>query len=363
MVKLIFFASRFAPFVGGLETYLTELTSRLVKRGNSVTVVCLNTEEMAACSMMKGVKVIRLPYKYAIKGKHGVYPILNKRDDDYKRLMKTVDCLKYDYLITNTRFNYMSWIGMRYAKKHKINHIHIEHGNSYLIHPNPIITLGAFCYDQTIGRMIMHNAFRVIGISKKCCYFVKKLGVPDDKVGLIYNAVDLNKFQKVKTDLRKRLGIKQNARVITYVGRLNYAKGIHHLINVTRNCTYKVLIVGKGPYLEQLYKISHENVIFLGEKSQKEIVEILSITNLFVNPSFREGLPTSVLEANAMGLPIVATDVGGTSEIIDRILIKPNDPKALDEAIGKAFYRKEKFDWEEKAGIWDELLNGWWIEE
>jgi glycosyltransferase involved in cell wall biosynthesis len=69
------------------------------------------------------------------------------------------------------------------------------------------------------------------------------------------------------------------------------------------------------------------NIKFLGERTQPEVIEILKQTDIFVNPSYSEGLPTSVLEAASLGLPIIATDVGGTREIIEHMksgyLIKP----------------------------------------
>jgi len=103
---------------------------------------------------------------------------------------------------------------------------------------------------------------------------------------------------------------------------------------------------------------------FVGEKNTAGVRDVLAQADLFVNPSYGEGLPTSVLEAGAMGLPVIATDVGGTKEIIDNgengYLIRPGNVKSLrskiqsllknkktGERFGKALQKKVRshFDW------------------
>jgi glycosyltransferase involved in cell wall biosynthesis len=146
------------------------------------------------------------------------------------------------------------------------------------------------------------------------------------------------------------------------------------LINATENIDSEVLIVGDGPYRKDLEKIAHKNVRFLGLKNKNEIRTILSKTKIFVNPSYSEGLPTSVLEAGAMGLAVVATDVGGTSEIINSKtgwLYKPKDVETLKKKITSILknpkekmkrskkLRKhivENFDWDKTAKKFMEVL-------
>jgi glycosyltransferase involved in cell wall biosynthesis len=333
-MKLLFFCTHFYPYRGGLENYILELTTRLVKKGIDVDILTFNTENTKTYEKYRGVNVYRLPYRYLLKK---VYAIPKKNRTFYE-IMKKIENKDYDYVITQTRFFYTSYMGMKFAKKHNIKLIHVEHGNSFIKHPNKLVELAAFLYDMTIGRKIFKSAWKVVGISKACCDFARKMGAKN--IELIYNSIDTKKFRKVRTNLKERLNIPKYKKIISFVGRLIYAKGVQDLIKATENINnIKVLIVGDGPYKEDLKKLAEnrKDILFLGEKNEKEIIEVLGITDIFVNPSYAEGLPTSVLEAGAVGVPIIATDVGGTKEIINKglngFLIEPHNIKNIREKI------------------------------
>jgi len=138
----------------------------------------------------------------------------------------------------------------------------------------------------------------------------------------------------------------------------------------------KLLIVGDGSYKHDLETLTlgsnyNKDIKFLGQKKQDQVIEILSVTDVFVNPSYSEGLPTSVLEAGATGLAIVATDVGGTNEIIEDgntgFLVPPHDAEASKEKICQLIKNKQlredfgrnihkfvkgNFDWDKVTDRW-----------
>lgn len=133
---------------------------------------------------------------------------------------------------------------------------------------------------------------------------------------------------------------------IIFVGRLIEAKGVQNLISACNvlwdNFTFDLVIVGDGNYrtqLEIMVKPSYSSFVkFTGTLSRPEVFKELKQSDIFVNPSYSEGLPTSVMEAALVGLPIIATDVGGTKEIIDDaqtgILIKPHNIAAISLHLG-----------------------------
>jgi len=185
----------------------------------------------------------------------------------------------------------------------------------------------------------------------------------------------------INTSLFARQGLEQHNILITitFVGRLVYGKGVQDLIlsfsEIARESEARLLIVGDGSYRSELEKLAQKtgngNILFLGQKTREEIAGILSTSDIFVNPSYSEGLPTSVLEAGAAGLPIVATDVGGTREIIEDgksgFLFLPNDTRRLQEIMcwlikdkkiredtGRNIQQfvKNSFDWDEITDKW-----------
>ncbi len=215
---------------------------------------------------------------------------------------------------------------------------------------NPLFRFGGVIYDHTIGRSIIKKSNKLVGISHASEEFVKHL-YPKAKTVCIYNSINTKSFSKSthneQQKLKKRLGIK-NERIIVFVGRLIFAKGAQDLLEAVKSINdtdkkekIKVIIIGNGNYLSELKK-NYPWATYVGQKEPSEIIEYLSIADIFVNPSYAEGLPTSVLEAGAIGVPIIATDVGGTKEIIDDgengFLIQPKDINELRGKIGELLY-------------------------
>lgn len=141
-----------------------------------------------------------------------------------------------------------------------------------------------------------------------------------------------------KNNTRQAIGFKEADFVISYMGRVVKDKGIDELIEAFKmlNKQYndvKLLIVGKfeddlNPISIQNKKLieSHDDIRFID--FQNDLREYLSISDLFVLPSYREGLPNALLEAGSFGIPLVATDINGCNEII------------IDEVNGKLVEKK-----------------------
>ena len=379
MRRILIVSNHFFPYKGGLENFALEMGKGLLKKGIQVDVLTFNYNKLKDKEKIEGMNVIRIPC-ISILGETYSLPVFGKK---YKTLIKEVLLNKYDTLFTNTRFFTISFLGLIYSKILKKNnknlkYIHIEHGNRYVIHSNPVVTMIAWLYDQTLGRIIFSSADTVIGISKPCVDFSKRLGAK--KTTVIYNSIHTALFKKKKTNLREKLGIKKDELVIINgVGRLIYAKGLQDTITATKDMKNVVVItIGWGPYKEKLEayaKANNVKTIFTGILNQKKVIEYLSIADIFINPSYSEGLPTCVLEAGAMGLPVIATDVGGTREIISNkdegILFKPKDitevknnitllskNKKLRQKLGENIKKKirNKFDWETSIKKIEEII-------
>lgn len=177
------------------------------------------------------------------------------------------------------------------------------------------------------------------------------------------NGVDTEFFKNTKTldekeFIKDKFKIDKKDFVITFVGRIVKDKGINELIEAFINLSkkynnLKLLLV--GDYEEHLNPIKNENKILIDSLDsiitvgfQSDIRDFLSITDLFVLPSYREGLPNSLIEAGSFGIPLLATNINGCNEIIDDgitgILVEKKSAKKLEEGIDKLLEDKELYN-------------------
>ena len=181
---------------------------------------------------------------------------------------------------------------------------------------------------------------------------LKKLRVPESKLGLLGNGVDLNRFTPPDPERRRRareaLGIAPHEVAVGAVGRLVWEKGIRDLIDAARQLPWlvddvRVFIAGPldpakddGLAEADLDRITAESgVEFLGERADVE--SVYDALDIYVLASHREGFPRSAMEAAAMGIPVVASDIRGCREVVQQgvngILFPVQDTVALADAI------------------------------
>jgi len=176
---------------------------------------------------------------------------------------------------------------------------------------------------------------------------VETIGPIEDKITVICNGVDTRRYKHTldKTLVRSQLGLEPNTRLIAVVATLKEQKGHRYLIDavasiVPRCPDLHVLFIGDGDLREELQgQVQRLNlgdhIHFLGNRH--DIPELLGVSDFFVLPSLWEGLPMALLEAMAAGLPIVATEVSGTVQVMipneTGILVPPGDAQQLAQAV------------------------------
>jgi glycosyltransferase involved in cell wall biosynthesis len=204
--------------------------------------------------------------------------------------------------------------------------------------------------DLAVGKQTLRDADKIIAVSNATKDYVLSLGANPNKVTVLHNGVDLVKFGPIEgkqREMRKKLGIAQDAVVVLTVRRLVYKNGIDTLIDsaniaVKKNPRIVFLAVGKGPdsnsvklKIEQLG--IEKNFRLAGFVKDEDLPSYYNVADVFVLPSKSgEGLPLVALEAMACGLPVIATNVGGIKEIMVKDygkLVPPNEPELLAEAI------------------------------
>jgi glycosyltransferase involved in cell wall biosynthesis len=191
----------------------------------------------------------------------------------------------------------------------------------------------------------------MVAVSEGTRHFsIEEEGIRPNKLITIQNGINVERFSislspEAEQSLRQALGVEPDSLIILTVARLHPQKGHKYLIeaipHILRDFPQaRFLFVGEGELHEELTRQVKkanlsEYVHFLGVR--QDVPQLLAISDLFVLPSLWEGLPNSVLEAMAAGVPVIATNVDGTPEIINDgdvgILVQPADPSELEQAI------------------------------
>jgi glycosyltransferase involved in cell wall biosynthesis len=197
---------------------------------------------------------------------------------------------------------------------------------------------------RLVQRLICTRVDRYIAVSHHLARQLhERLRFPAHKVRVIHNGIPFERFRRVvDPDLRAALAGSSERALIMTVARLAEQKGQCFLLAALRALPNAIVaLVGDGPDRAQLERQAQDlglrdRVVFLGQRA--DIPELLACCDVAVLPSLFEGLPLAALEAMAAGKPVVATRVGGTSEVIQDgvtgLLAAPADPDALAQAIG-----------------------------
>lgn len=163
-----------------------------------------------------------------------------------------------------------------------------------------------------ISRLVWKHAYAVIANSQE----LKRLAhrtIPDQHISVIPNGVDTGVFVPIQKNQGTVLSL-------ISVGRLIPRKGYTYLLEAIEGLSVELTLVGDGPSRIALKELAHEkdvSVHFAGAVAHDEIPAILQTADVFVLPSLNEGMSNAVLEAMACGLPVVVTDVGGSTELVE----------------------------------------------
>lgn len=342
-----------------------ELSQNLVRVGYQVDVVTCNTDDAPLTEEYGEVHVMRFPSVNFLGARYPVpLPSLTTL-----RLFIRILKGNYQAVCTNTRFFSITLVGWCVAKVKKIPLVHLEHGSSHVYLERRVAAALAEAYDHTVGTVIIRDAAATFGVSAAAVKFLNHLGAENPRV--LHNGIDLAPFRAAQSG-----GNGDHPSIdITFIGRLVYGKGVQDLLSIYPSLPggVNLKIVGDGPYRDDLEEMAAgmRGVSFLGAITPDRIPEILTSTTIFVNPSYSEGLPTSVIEACAAGCAVVATDVGGTREIIadgkNGFLVSPRDRETLAHRIrlliehpeiarrlGAAAQKSvgERFSWDIIRGRW-----------
>jgi glycosyltransferase involved in cell wall biosynthesis len=195
-------------------------------------------------------------------------------------------------------------------------------------------------YDRKLAKWVFERADLVAPVSEELAGHLRELA-PRATFAVVPNVVDTTAFAPSDVD-------EPAAPRLLNVAALAEKKGHRHLLEALAELPDATLdVVGGGELRGELERHAHslglaDRVRFLGERPKDEVAELMRAADLFVLPSLAENLPVVLIEAQASGLPAVATAVGGVPELVDDdagLLAPPADSPALAAAIREALAR------------------------
>ena len=381
MPRICLVTHYFPPHKGGIEQVSYEQSKRLTESGYQIDVLTSKFEGRNT-NPIKGIRIHHYPSLNVAKRFGVPYPIISfKAYKTFTQLIK-----KCDLVHAHGHVYMSSYMAGMVAKKYKKPFIVTQH-NTFIDYQS-FLNIIEQLNDFIIGKSVLKHANKVITVSKETMKYVLKLGADKTKTSVIYNGVDIDYFRPVnKGKSREKLGLPKNRKIILSVRRLVYKNGLDTLIEsvplVAQNHPDVLFVVaGKGPSRKLIEDRIKElgidnNVKLTGFVPDNLLPVYYDAADYFVIPSASgEGLPLVLLEAMACGLPVIATTVGGTPEIIKHmkngVLVPPRNPEAMAETMSKILSEERlgptigeearrivenRFTWEENLRQLQEIYN------
>ena len=328
---------QFPPHVGGVGVHIHTLSKRLVELGHEVYVITYphkDIEDIDGIHVI-GTKGINIP---------GVRGLTFKKSakKELKRLLEKedIDIIHGHYLFP------AGAAAVEVGKEYGIKTYVTAHGSDMfeVYKKQPFM--------RSTIKNVLKNADCVLAVSNALKHEIIATGVKGiaNKTKLSWNSVDINKFSNRENDSFKKEYRLFDKPIVLFIGNLIKRKNVESLIEAKKiaNSNYYLVIVGDGPLFKKLKKkVDEENVrdvIFTG--SRNDVENIIPSADILVLPSFSESFGLVLIEALACGKPVIGSDVGGISEIINDdvgLLINPNKvssiAKAIDSLVNDESYR------------------------
>jgi glycosyltransferase involved in cell wall biosynthesis len=347
-LRLLVVSPYFAPHVGGLENFVAELDEALLAQGlaEQVTVFTprLPPGGRPREAPAQAHRIVRYPAFEAIPN----FPVPALWRRSLWRAVRDARPGGHDVLVSHTRFFLPSLLALLWARILRRPLVHVEHGSDFVQLQSRFASRVARAYDAGPGRLLLRRADAVVCVSRAAAGFVRELAGREASV--VYRGVPDARLRDAQPDAAV-LARAAGAPVVAFAGRLIDGKGVHDLLDAFAPCEGALLcIVGDGPRrgdLEaQARRLGIEGrVWFIGAVPEAAALAVLAAADVVVNPSYTEGLPTSVLEAALLGRAVLATDVGGTAEIVtdehSALLVAPRDVDGLRRSLQRLLGDRE----------------------
>ena len=371
-MKILISTPIFPPEIGGPATYTVEVARRLQERGHKIRIVAFTDER----PQVENLKVVPVRIRYPILG------MFLRQVKLFSALLSAAKDVDLIYLQDPMVVGVASLLAGKlvgkplvlkfvgdpvWEKEYSLRRTD-EYLDDFLKSPRkrPALRLRTYLLKFVFRHMsrIIVPSFYLRDI------LMKHYGVKSDKVAVVYNSVDGKAIEMAGGGQKKR-----NGKQIITIGRMVRHKRMAGIITALHELSQKLpdtnlVMVGDGPEREGLERLAEklgvmQRVRFYGNISRDKTLELLKTADVFVLNSIYEGLPHTVIEAMACSVPVVATGIRGTDEIIENgktgLSVLADSEKDLAEQLGRLFQNRklaeqlaanalsvvrEKFTWE-----------------
>ena len=318
---------QFPPHVGGVGVHIHTLSKKLVDEGHEVYVITYPHKEIKDIDGIHviGTKGLNLP---------GVRGLMFKKNAK-KALENLIEKENIDIIHGHYLFP-AGAAAVEVGKEHGIKTYVTAHGSDMfeLYKSQPLM--------RSTIRNVLKDADGVFAVSNALRHEIIATGVVGiaDKTKISWNSVDVNKFTNIEDNSFKKENKLEDKPIVLFVGNLIKRKNVDSLLEAKKiaNSDYYLVIVGDGPQFKKLSKKAEDenirDVIFTG--SRNDVEHIIPSCDVLVLPSFSESFGLVLIEALACGKPVIGSNVGGITEIINEnvgLLVNPNKISSIAKAI------------------------------
>ena len=362
-MKILQVTQRFNPSISGSQYHVYKISKELIRLGHEVTV-------LTATSMHnKDIRGFSTSRPFTLRSTSPVLPKFELREginvyrftpifqfwmhmsnpSMFIFLLKHIH--NYDIVHGHVYMGAESNMAAKVCRLKNIPFIFTAH--DLLSTQRGAINFLKTLYDKTEGRYVLNTAKKLIALTTENKKQYESLGVPDDKIKIIPNGVDYEKFDYLtkSKNLLKRIGTPQ--RVVLFVARLVKYKGAQHIIKAIPKIINdygdtKFIFIGEDQgYKKELVQLAKrldvsDKCVFPGKVYENDLLKYYSIADVFILPSIGEGFGLVALEAIASGIPVVLADAGGLKHILSEIGGYPLDmasdiPEQIAENVKNIF--------------------------
>jgi len=365
-MKIAHVCPYYSPAICGIKQVVEELAKRQVKEGNEVHVYTSDWDKSKRIKTkeetINGVHIHRCRHILKVSSFATIWPSI------------FFQLLESDFDVIHSHgFGHVHFVlSALAARLKKTPHIHTTHCPWTDAHRSFSGKIGVFLSYNFLSKIAIKFTDKIIAITPWEINFIKKYGGEDSKIVIIPNGMGNSFFKKINNnDFKKKNKIK--GKIALFFGRLNITKGPDKFVEIGKLVLKEkkgITFVIRGPdegMKETVKKLigKEKNIILLEEtRDRKEIIKMYQASEIYILPSYREGLPLTLFEAMASGLPIVASPVNGipyemkepengflikygNNEEFKKKIIKLLENPALRKRISKNNLKKARqYDWD-----------------